>query len=128
MNRDPSLVPFLDNLWRRTCGMKEIELLENVPDLEILKETQWSNEFESLMRNRLIMGAFRYGIFGLKDKPKFNSVNSIIQKAKLYQETGNDEILVDIANLAMVEFIEGNHPNKHYKAVDDGIHTEIKEI
>ena len=51
-----------------------------------------------------------------------------IQKAKLYQETGNDEILVDIANLAMVEFIEGNHPNKHYKAVDDGIHTEIKEI
>lgn len=31
---------------------------------------------------------------------------------------------MDIANLAMMEFEEGDHPDKHFSFVDDGKHTK----
>jgi len=114
---------FANNLWRWKCGLPEIPYKEEVPNLERLKKTQWSEEFEQLMRNRLVMGAFRYGVFGKKGKPKYDSISSIIKIAKQYRKTGNTELLVDIANLALVEFIEGNHPLKHFKALDDAEHV-----
>ena len=115
---------FLNNLWRWKAGKSEVSHLEKVPDFFTLQESQWSDRFEQLMRNRLIMGAFRYGIFKKKNKPTFKSIDSIINRCNLYKASGNDEHLVDIANLAMVEYIEGKHPMKHFKAADDGIHTE----
>ncbi len=42
---------------------------------------------------------------------------------KEYIETGNDELLVDVANLCMKEFAVGNHPKKHFNSVDDGEHV-----
>lgn len=89
-----------------------------------LASSQWSDTFETLMRNRLQMGLFRYGRLGAKNKPLYNMVDSIIARARAYQRTGNDELLVDIANLALVEFVEGKHPLKHFSAVDDGQHCK----
>ena len=73
--------------------------------------------------NRLVFGGYRYGTFGNKKK-KFKWIESAIKRGQEYLETGNDELLVDIANLAMVEFVKGNHPSKHFKATDDGEHAE----
>lgn len=87
--------------------------------LKQLERIQWSDRFEYYMRNRLLMGGLRYGLFGDPKKPKYNSVDSIKKRIALYEETGNTEYLVDVANLCMVEFIEGNHPNKHFSATDD---------
>ncbi len=98
-------------------GMKGICLNE-------LRSSQWSSQFESLMRNRLIFGSFRYGRLKAVGKPKYNRMKSIADRAKKYEEDGNDEHLVDIANLALCEFVEGSHPNKHFKAQDDSEHTE----
>jgi hypothetical protein len=115
---------FLDNLWRWKCGMSEKDLsIGKGRTLEEIYNSQWSLDFEALMRHRLTMGYFRYGPLG-KQKGKYNNVQSIIDRAKLYQKTGNDEILVDIANLALCEFRTGVHPNKHFKASDDNIHTK----
>ncbi len=91
--------------------------------LEQLRKTQWSDTFEDLMRNRLIFGGMRYGIFGKKNKPKYNNVESITKRLKKYELTGNTEHLVDIANLCMVEFVEGVHPLKHFSASDDTEHV-----
>jgi len=84
----------------------------------------WSREFERLMRNRLIQGVFRYGEIGAEGKSQFNRIADIQRRADRYQATGNLEYLVDIANLALLEFEEGNHPLKHFNSIDDGEHTK----
>ena len=86
--------------------------------------SEWSYEFEQLMRNRLVMGSYRYGRLGSKGKPQFDRMSYIQRIIIEYNETGNLECLVDIANLALVEFVEGIHPKRHFKAVDDGDHAE----
>lgn len=97
---------------------------KSMPELVELEKSEWSSSFEKLMRNRLIMGAIRYGRINARKKKKYNRVDSIRQRLDLYEETGNAEHLVDIANLCMLEFEEPNHPNFHWKAQDDSIHTE----
>jgi len=37
------------------------------------------------------------------------------------------ELLVDIANLCLLEFIEGNHKDKHFESKDHNIHTQVKD-
>lgn len=92
---------------------------------EVMRDTQWSTRFEQYMRNRMIMGGYRYGRIDDNTGPKFDSVGSAIERARLYLRDGNQEHLVDIANLALVEFIRGCcHPNPHWSPIDDGYHTE----
>lgn len=116
---------FLNNLWRWKCGLPETEEANQVSSYEELKKTEWSEEFERLMRNRLIIGALRYGRIGAANKPQYDRVNSMIKRLTKYQETGNKEFLVDVANICLLEFVECNHPKQHFHAIDDGEHTEI---
>ena len=98
------------------------------PSLEELKRTQWCGEFETLMRNRLIMGAMRYETFDDKRRTgcSYDYIASITSRLKKYQETGNTEHLVDAANCLMLEFEFGNHPTKHFSSIDDGEHVAKK--
>ncbi len=100
------------------------EPIKKLPDLDSLKQTEKSERFETLCHNRLIMGAFRYGQLNEAGKSKYNRIDSIRQRLDLYDATGNQEHLVDIANLCMLEFEEPNHKKAHWKAIDDGIHTK----
>lgn len=89
-----------------------------------LKETTWDENFLKLMWNRLLMGRLRYG--PKKGKaPAYAYAKSIQDKIKLYVETGNTELLVDIGNYAMLEFRFGKHPNKHFAATDDADHCKV---
>ena len=99
---------------------------DKMESLESLRQTEWSEEFECLMRNRLLMGRFRYGKMGGPAKGKFDHVASMIQRLRLYQKTGNLEHLVDVANIALVKFVAPNHPHAHFDATDDIIHCEVK--
>ena len=95
---------------------------------EILKElehSEWSPRFEELMRNRLIMGALRYGVLHAPGKKKYDRVGRMGDLLREYADTGNTECLVDVANLALMEFEEGVHPNKHFSAADDKQHTKV---
>jgi hypothetical protein len=95
-----------------------------VPPLPELAATEWSPAFERLMRNRLLMGAIRYGRLGEAGKPAFERIPDIIRRAKKYAEDGNLEHLVDLANLALCEYVEGRHPRRHFASADDGEHTK----
>jgi len=106
------------------CGYKEDG--EKVPSLESLRKTEWSPEFERLMRNRMVIGALRYGRLHGQGKPQYDRITSAIKRLEKYKETGNIENLVDTANMCLLEFEEGIHPKKHFNAVDDGEHTEVK--
>ena len=111
---------FVEMAWRRLAGLPE----ENKETyLEELYRTEWSSKFENLMRNRLVMGGMRYGRMGAKDKPKYDRISSIEKRLKKYQETGNQEFLVDCANLLMLEFVEPNR-EVHFKSIDDGEHVD----
>ena len=94
-----------------------------MPTLADLRKSEWSLEFETLMRNRLIMGYYRYGSFATQNRTTKEMLDSIIYRAEQYMKTGNDELLVDIANLSMKEFAVGEHPNKHFESEDDGSHV-----
>jgi hypothetical protein len=115
---------FIDNLWRWKCGLPDINL-EFLPDLEVLRFTEWDEAFEQLMRNRLVMGAIRYGRMRAMGKPQYDRIKSIIKRLDVYNENGNKEILVDVANLCLLEFVECNHPNQHFHAIDENEHLEI---
>ena len=96
--------------------------------LDALRTSQVCAEFRRLCDNRMAMGAFRYGLLERqKSGVKYDNVNSMIKRLRLYQATGNLEHLVDVSNIAMVEFAVGDHPLRHFEAADDGIHTEVTE-
>lgn len=114
---------FTRNAWRRLAGLPESDELP--PTLAELRQTEWSQAFEALMRNRLILGAFRYGRLGGQFKPQYDRTQAILLRTAQYAATGNLELLVDVANLAMLEFVEGRHPRKHFRASDDGAHVEV---
>ena len=94
-----------------------------MPTLKKLRLSEWSPKFEKLMRNRLIMGYYRYGPFGTQNRTTDQVVGAIIKRAEEYLDTGNDELLADISNFAMKEFAVGTHPCKHFESVDDGEHV-----
>jgi hypothetical protein len=91
-----------------------------------LERTEWCEEFERLQRNRLIIGALRYGRLGAPGKPQWDRVPDMIRRLEAYQADGNLEHLVDVANLAMAAFVEDRHPERHFAAADDGQHTMPK--
>ena len=117
---------FCMDLWRDMCGLPPIEH-DPIPSYEVLKESEWSPEFERLMRNRLIMACFRYdSYFNRRRNPIykiFNWADAAIKKLQRYLHTGNTENLVDAANYAMTEFMWGHHLNKHFRAQDDSEHA-----
>ena len=93
------------------------------PPLEELRETEWSPEFETLMRNRLIMGAIRYGT--LKDnKGTYDHGAEAERRLQMYLETGNLEYMVDVANFCLLEYLKPYHPKAHFASIDDGVHAD----
>ena len=106
-------------------------LLSGVIDIQDpltkLRYSEWSPEFEQLMRHRLLMGAFRYGKLHAIGKAKYDRPSDIIRRIKDYIETGNVENLVDAANLCLLEFEEGEHSRRHFRTQDDSKHTKIKQ-
>jgi hypothetical protein len=115
---------FVMNAWRWACGLPEADPAQTMPPPEHMRETERSREFERLCQNRMIMGAFRYGALHAKDKHKYDRVASMRWRIDHYEQTGNLEDLCDISNIALCEFEEGEHPNRHFKSIDDGIHAQ----
>lgn len=86
--------------------------------------TQWSPEFERAMRARLLVGAFRYGDIHNPFKPRFDNIQSALDRLRLYKLDGNQEHLVDAANLCLIEFVHPNHPSPHFSPSDDSTHAK----
>lgn len=70
------------------------------------------------------MGAMRYETFEEKRRGhNYDILGYIDIKLSQYKVTGNQECLVDAANLLMIEFECPTHPNPHFSPEDDGIHV-----
>lgn len=119
---------FLDDLWHDLAGQEYRKpKKQEIPSLEALRESEWCGEFEELCRNRLVMGAFRYGLMKDQDYNKYNLVREIKERLSLYEESSNLEHIVDAANICMLQFVKGSRNGEEMRPVDDGRHTpEIK--
>lgn len=116
-----------DYIRKRLFGLNSKGTYTKIPDYDTLKVTEWSTEFEMYMRNRLIMGPFRYCLLHDPNRPDYDYTTSMLERIKVYIHTGNAEQLVDVANMCMLEFLFGKHPKKHFRAKDDSIHTKLKK-
>ena len=116
-----------DHIRTHLLNSKGVFDKKYVPNYADLANMPQADEFFSLMRNRLIQGSFRYGLLGDVNKPTYDRLESIINKIANYKETGNLEQLIDAANCLLLEFVEGNHPKRHFLAEDDKLHVEIKK-
>lgn len=85
-------------------------------DPDDARRSQWSPRFERLMRNRLVFGAYRYGLrdFAAGEPSGHDAVGSAIARLRAYQRDGNQEHLVDAANLCLVEFGCPMHPSPRW--------------
>jgi len=92
-------------------------------DIKALLKSEWCEEFEAGRRRRMVLGAFRYSPLRAQRDMEYDCVGSIISRARRYYDDGNLEHLMDIANIAMVEYATGRHPKRHFSSVDDGEHT-----
>lgn len=112
----------------RSHILELVGIPDSIPNLDTLKKTEWSPVFEELMRNRLIMGRFRYGPLNNINRETEKIIENIKDRADKYIIERNTEYLVDIANLCMKLFETDDHPSKHFKSYDDKNHTKkIKE-
>lgn len=115
---------YLSDLWIRVCGKWSRSELNDFPT--ILYRSEWSEEFEEAMRKRMVIGAYRYGKLNDPNKPRYDRTEAIRKRLALYEATGNLEALVDIANLCLCEFVEGDHPKRHFRSGADFGHVETK--
>lgn len=88
---------------------------------------QWDDQFETLMRNRMRMGAYRYGHFRSSQAVPAVLVSSMRRRLDRYMATGNTECLVDVANLCLIEFCTSTHPRRHFRAID-GDEAEVTRV
>ena len=111
------------NAWRWACGRPEVDIAPEYPPLPALQRTEWSPAFESLMRNRLVVGGLRYGLLHASGKPRYDLLGAAEERLAAYRATRNQEHLVDVANLCLLVFEEDDHPRRHFHASDDGAHV-----
>ena len=99
--------------------------VEPAPSLDDIARLQSCPQFETYRKNRMLMGYFRYGSLQSQiGKAKYDNVGSIEKRLSIYKSDHNREHLVDIANLAMIEF--ATHPDYPFNPSDDGVHAAKK--
>jgi len=83
-----------------------------------VRPTQVCHRFIQGMLNRMIVGYYRHGD---SSRASTKDIPAMLEKRwKKYMRTGNTEVLLDVANLAMIEFMNPSHPEAHYQAEDSG--------
>ncbi len=97
-------------------------------DMSAMVELQWDSEewqhILFLMKNRMLMGGYRYGPTPLQKPREFDNIADIKKRLDLYEVEGNMEYLIDAANITIIECLKKSHPKFHFNPTDDGVHAE----
>ena len=87
---------------------------------KILK-TEYSEKFDEIRQNMMIMSYYKYG--PLKDNygnyKCMNAIENLKIRLQKYIDTGNTEYLADVANFAMIEFMNPQIEGASYKPTDN---------
>ena len=80
--------------------------------------TEFSEQFVRGMLNAMAVSFHKYGPLADAYPSKVDALESLNVRLDKYDETGNTEYLIDVANFAMIEFMRPSHPRAFYKATD----------
>ena len=85
---------------------------------EQIMQRDYSFEFDELRKNRIVQSHYKYG-WMCETYPTglASAIGSLKKRLELYEQTGNTEYLVDVANFAMIEFKYPMHKSAHFKTV-----------
>ena len=88
---------------------------------QILK-TEYSERFDKLRKDAMEVSYYKYGPVK-KDYSEYKCINAIAnlkKRLEAYENTGNTEFLVDVANFAMIEFMYPQKEGAYYTPTDSG--------
>lgn len=80
--------------------------------------SEFSEDFVGGMRNRMAVSFHKYGAVRDAFPHKVNALKSLARYLSKYEETGNTEYLMDVANYAMIEFMLPAHESAHFAPTD----------
>lgn len=115
---------FLEDLWRDLAGLPPKEKPKKLPPIEELRKSEWCAEYEQYCRNRLVMGAFRYGLIAKQDFSKYDLLQEVKRRIDRFKSSGNLEDLVDAGNMCQLAYIHFKRQGYKFHAKDDGEHTK----
>jgi hypothetical protein len=81
-------------------------------------DSEFSEQFVSFMKNRMALSFYKYGPVARAFPSKVDAIQTLKLHLEKYEESGNTELLVDLANYAMIEFMHPRHPHAHFQARD----------
>lgn len=83
-----------------------------------IPQSQIDIPFLQGMLDRMATGYYMYGSIRDSAIKKRDMLASLRRRLTKYEETGNTEWLMDVANIAMIEFVQPSHPQAHFKPTD----------
>ena len=91
-------------------------------DIKRILKTEYSELFDKIRKNMMIVSYFKYGpIADNYERYKcMDALGNIEKRLAKYRETGNTEFLADVANFAMIEFMNPSIPGAKYTPTDNG--------
>jgi hypothetical protein len=90
----------------------EITTVRGIPD------TEFSPAFVQGMHDRMDVSYCKYGAVAEAYPARVDAIASLKKRLERYEQDGNTEWLMDVANFAMIEFMHPRHPNAHFDATD----------
>lgn len=81
---------------------------------------EFNNHFCDLQKKAMIMSYYKYGKLRRNhgEENLMDAIANLKKRLEKYEETGNTEFLVDVANFAMIEFTCPQHENAHFEGTD----------
>ena len=80
--------------------------------------SEFSGEFVQGMADRMAVSFCKYGRVAEAYPSRVDAIASLRKRLERYEETGNTEWLMDVANFAMIEFMRPRHPKAHFRPTD----------
>ncbi len=77
-----------------------------------------SGRFLQAMANAMGMSFYKYGKLRDAYPKKVNAIATLKDRLAEYEKTGNADYLIDVANMAMIEFEAPAHKDFHYSPGD----------
>jgi len=99
------------------------EIPEKIMSVSDIVREKWDADFVDACRNRIVVGAMRYGNGGSQYESREcgdSFLRRLREKLAEFDRTRNHEMLVDIAVYCMLLWRFDDHPAAHFEAMDQG--------
>jgi hypothetical protein len=83
-----------------------------------IPESEFSQQFAQGMADRVAVSFCKYGAIAEAYPSRVDAIASLKKRLERYEQDGNTEWLMDVANFAMIEFMHPRHPLAHFVATD----------